>query len=208
MKVIGLTGGIGSGKSTVSKFLAELGAVVLDADKIGHEAFQPGTDAWCEVTAAFGTGVLDDKGEIDRRKLARLVFEDPAALSRLNSIMHPRMYEIVKAKIEECRRQGVAVVVLEAPLLFEAGWMPLVDEVWATVAPERMVLKRIEGRGGLSETEALARIRAQLSAEERIRRAEVVIDTDCSLDELRGKVRELWRRVSPGGKAELDVRHG
>ena len=100
---------------------------------------------------------------------------------------------LVKAQIEEYRRQGVDVVVLEAPLLLEAGWTSLVDEVWVTAAPESTVLKRLQEKGGLSQDESLARIRSQLPAEERIKQADVVIDTDCRLDELRAKVRELWQ---------------
>jgi dephospho-CoA kinase len=192
MKVIGLTGGIGSGKSTVSQFLAELGAVILDADKVGHEAFKPDTQVWREVVAAFGRQILTPSGEIDRGKLGDIVFGSPESLSRLNQIMHPRMYDMIKAQIEEYRQRGVGVVVLEAPLLLDANWASLVDEVWVTVASESTVLRRLKERAGLSEQQSLARIRSQLSSEERIKRADVVIDTDCSLDELRARVKELW----------------
>ena len=195
MKVIGLTGGIGSGKSTVSQVLAELGAVILDADKVGHEVFKPNTEAWHEVVAAFGKQILTPSGEIDRKKLGEIVFSKPESLSRLNQIMHPRMYGMVKAQIEEYRRQGVAVVVLEAVVLIEANWTSLVDEVWVTVAPQAMVLKRLKEQRGLEEEQTLARIRSQLSSEERIKHADVVINNDCSLDELRAKVRELWERL-------------
>ena len=193
MKVIGLTGGIGSGKSTVSQFLAELGAVILDADRVGHEALKPDTEVWRKVVAAFGRQILTPNGDIDRAKLGEMVFGNPGSLSRLNQIMHPRIYDMVKAQLEGYRRQGVEVVVLEAPLLIEAGWTSLVDEVWVTVAPEATVLRRLKQGIGLSESESLARIRSQLSSEERIRHAEVVINTDCSLDELRARVEELWR---------------
>jgi len=195
MKVVGLTGGIGSGKSTVSGFLAELGAVILDADEVGHEAFKPNTEIWREVIAAFGRQILTPTGEIDRGKLGEIVFNNTGSLARLNQIMHPRMYEMVKAQIEEYRRQGVKVVVLEAPLLIEASWTSLVDEVWVTVAPESTVLRRIEERTGLSEQQSLARIRSQLSSEERARHADVAINTDCDLDELRARVSELWQRL-------------
>jgi len=194
MKVIGLTGGIGSGKSTVSQFLAELGAVIIDSDKVGHEVFKPGTEAWREVVDAFGRQILKPTDEIDRYKLGEIVFDSPGSRTRLNEIMHPRMYQLVKSRLEGYRRQGV--VVLEAPLLVEAGWAALVDEVWVTVAPESTVLKRMKGRSGLSEAETLARIRSQLSSEERARHADVVIDTDCSLDELKARVGELWHRLS------------
>jgi len=192
MKVIGLTGGIGSGKSTVSQFLAELGALILDADRVGHEALKPDTEVWRELVAAFGQQILTPDGNIDRAKLGDIVFGNPESLSQLNQIMHPRMYDTVKAQLEEYRRQGVDVVVLEAPLLIEAGWTSLVDEIWVTVASEATVLRRLKERIGLSESESLARIRSQLSSDERIRQANVVINTDCSLDELRARVGELW----------------
>jgi len=194
MKVIGLTGGIGSGKSTVSQFLAELGAVIIDADRVGHEAFKPDTELWREVVAAFGRQVLTPSGEIDRKKLGEIVFGNAELLSRLNQIMHPRMYDMVKVQLEEYQRRGVEVVVLEAPLLLEAGWTSLVDEVWVTVASESTVLKRLQERVGLSKEESLSRIHSQLSSEERIKRADVVINTDCSLDEVKARVRELGER--------------
>jgi dephospho-CoA kinase len=199
MKVIGLTGGIGSGKSTVSRFLEELGAVTIDADKVGHEAFKPGTETWREVVAAFGKEILNPDGEIDRQKLGKIVFSDSQALARLNQIVHPRIYALVKAKIEDYRWWGVGVVVLEAPLLLEVGRPSLadeVDEVWVTVAPEAVVLKRLEKKTGLSQAQSRARIRSQLPSKERLKHADVVIDTDCRLDELKARVEKLWRRLS------------
>jgi len=199
MKVIGLTGGIGSGKSTVSQFLAELGAVIIDADKVGHEAFKPDTELWQEVVAAFGRQILAPEGDIDRGKLAKIVFGSSESLARLNRIMHPRMYDMVKARLEEYRRQGVDVVVLEAPLLLEAGWTPLVDEVWVTIAPEATVLKRLQERTELSEPESLARIRSQMSNEERVKHADVIINNDCDFTDLKARVSELWQRLHSGG---------
>ena len=195
MKVIGLTGGIGSGKSTVSQFLAELGAVILNADEVGHEAFKPDTELWRQVVAAFGRQIVTHDGNIDRKKLGDIVFGNAESLSRLNQIMHPRMYALVKAQLEEYRRQGTRVIVLEAPLLLEAGWTPLVDEVWVTTASEATVLKRLEERTGLSPAESLTRIRSQLSSAERVRHADVVINTDCDLDGLRSRVTELWQKL-------------
>ena len=195
MKVIGLTGGIGSGKSTVSQFLTELGAVILNTDEVGHEAFKPDTELWRQVVAAFGRQIVTPDGNIDRKKLGNIVFGNAESLSRLNQIMHPRMYALVKAQLEEYRQQGTRVVVLEAPLLLEAGWTSLADEVWVTTTPEATVLKRLEGRTGLSQTESLARIRSQLSSAERVKHADVVINTDCGLYELRSKVKELWQRL-------------
>jgi dephospho-CoA kinase len=192
MRVIGLTGGIGSGKSTVSRLLAELGAVIIDADKVGHEAFKPDTELWREIVTTFGQQVLTPVGEIDREKLGAIVFDDPESLAQLNRIMHSRMYDIVKGQLEQYRQQGVPVVVLEAALLLEADWTAQVEEVWVTVAPEATVIKRLMERTGLSEAQSLARIHAQISNEDRIKQADVVIDTDCSLDELKAKVEGLW----------------
>ena len=195
MKVIGLTGGIGSGKSTVSKFLAHLGAVVIDADKVGHEVFKPGTKAWQEVVDAFGQGIISADGTIDRRKLGEIVFSNPGARAKLNQVMHPLIYEQVKSRMEEYGRKGAAIIIVEAPLLLEVGWKSLVDEVWVTSASEATVIKRLKEQKGLSEAQSLARIRAQLTDEERIRQADVVIDTNCALDELKERVEALWRKL-------------
>ncbi len=199
MKVIGLTGGIGSGKSTVSQFLAELGVAIIDADKVGHEAFKPDTEIWREVVAAFGRQILTPEGDIDRGKLGKIVFGSSESLARLNRIMHPRIYDMVEARLEEYRRQDVDVAVLEAPLFLEAGWTPLVDEVWVTTAPEATVLKRLQERTGLSEPESLARIRSQMSKEERLKHADVVINNDCDLTDLKARVSELWQSLHTGG---------
>jgi len=204
MKVIGLTGGIGSGKSTVSGFLAELGTIIIDVDKVWHEALKADSELRQKIVAAFGDGIVKPSGEIDRKKLGKIVFAHSEALARLNNIMHPWMYKTVKAQLGEYRRRGVRVVVLEAPLLIEvpllmrAGQPSLsdeVDEVWVTVAPESVVLKRLKEKSGLSEPESLARIRSQLPSEEKVKQADVVIDTDCSLAELRAKVRKLWEKL-------------
>ncbi len=195
MKVIGLTGGIGSGKSTVAQFLAELGAVVLDMDKVGHEALKPETEVWERVVNEFGKSVLTVSGDINRAKLGEIVFKNHEALVRLNQIIHPTIDNIVNVKLEEYRRQGIKVVVLEAAALLEASRTLMVDEVWVAVAPEAAVLKRIEERGGLSEEELRARIRSQLTNEERIKHADVVIDTDCNLDELKARVTVEWHKL-------------
>jgi dephospho-CoA kinase len=195
MKVIGLTGGIGSGKSTVAQFLAELGAVIVDLDKVGHEALRKGSQAWEQAVSEFGKDILTASGEIDRSKLGEIVFGNHESLARLNQIVHPAIDNIVKTKIEKYRRQGVRVVVLEAAAMLEAGKTEQVDELWVTIAPEVTVLKRVIERGGLSKKETRARIKTQLSNEKRIRQADVVIDTDCTLDELKDRVATEWQKL-------------
>jgi len=192
MLVIGLTGGIGTGKSTVSDTLAKLGAVIINADQVGHQAFEPHTEVWRDVVLTFGKDIVRQNDEIDRRKLGEIVFNDPSALSRLNKIMHPRMYRMMRDKIEELRKQGVEVVVLEAAILIEAKWTSLVDTVWVTTAPEATVIQRLSNRDGLAEEQILARMQSQMPSEERAKYADVVINTDCTLEEVKEKVKELW----------------
>jgi dephospho-CoA kinase len=195
MIVIGLTGGIASGKSTVAKMLSELGAVVIDADKVGHEVFRPHTEAWRKVVAAFGKDILGQNEAIDRSKLAQLVFNDPKALKRLNSIMHPLMHEIVREKIEGLRREGTEVVVLEATLLIEAKWTDLVDQVWVTITPEDAVVNRLVSQKGFAEEQAEARIKSQTPISQRAKRADVVIRNDSDIATLRKKVEGLWQKL-------------
>jgi dephospho-CoA kinase len=202
MRVIGLTGGIGSGKSTVASFLAGLGATVIDVDRVWHEGLGVDNELRQQIVDAFGDLILTPDGEIDRRELGAIVFGNDEALARLNSIMHPWMYKTVRARLGDYQRWGVRVVVLDMPLLVEvplslkSGQPSLsdeIDEVWVAVAPEAVVLRRLETKSGLSEAEALARIRSQLPSEEKIKHADVVVDTDCSLDQLEARVSELWR---------------
>ena len=197
MKIIGLTGGIGTGKSTVAQFLAELGAVVIDVDQVGHQALKPESRVYQEIVNTFGEQVLAPDGTIDRRKLGKIVFANPGDRTRLNEIIHPAMHQMVMARLEEHRRQDARVVVLDAPLLLDAGWAQSVDEVWVTTAAESTVLERLRERSSMSAQKVQARIHSQLPSEERIKQADVVIDTDCDLNELKNKVRQLWRRV-PG----------
>lgn len=194
MVVIGLTGGIGTGKSVVAGFLRELGAAHIDADRLGHEAYQPGTPGWREVVAVFGEQVLQPNGEVDRKKLGALVFNDPSQLARLNAILHPLIYQMAQQRIQQLQSQGHHVIVLEAAVLIEAGWTPLVDEVWVTVADEAAVVRRVQERNGLPEEAIRARIRAQLPPEDRLRHATVVINNSGSAEELRQQVLRLWNQ--------------
>ncbi len=192
MLVIGLTGSIGTGKTEAARQLDALGASVISADQVGHEAYIPHTEAWEQVVATFGKEILREDGEIDRGKLGDIVFSDTAQLDKLNEIMHPRMARMVANKIETLRTQGVDVVVVEAALLFEAGWDSLVEEVWATDSPEEMVIERLKKRNGLSETEARKRISSQMGRTERLEKADVVIDNSGDMAGLEGAVKELW----------------
>jgi len=193
--IIGLTGGIGSGKSTVAQYLAEFGAVVIDADKVGHEAFQPGTPLYREVVAAFGRQVVTPGGEIDRKKLGQIVFADPEARERLNRMTWSRIWEMIVLRIDELRKCNTGVIVVEAFGLIEAGWHKLVDRVWVTAVSEKVVVERLQKQRGMTETEILARIRSQLSNEERIRYSDVVLWNEGTPEEVRGKVRELWKNL-------------
>ena len=194
MLVIGLTGGIGTGKSEAARQLEELGALIISADQVGHEAYTVNTEAWEQVVATFGNGILQDDKEIDRRKLGGIVFSDPSQLKKLNQIMHPRMARIVSDKIEAFRGQGVDTVVVEAALLFEAGWDSLVEEVWVTDAPEETIIGRLRERNGLSEEEAKKRINSQMDRMERIGRSDFVINNSGDMAELGTTIKELWDR--------------
>ncbi len=198
MYVIGLTGGIGSGKSTVAKILEEHGAVILSADLVGHEVYQPGRPAWQELVEAFGREIIAADGTIDRKKLGAIVFADPndqRPLRRLNSITHPRMKGMMREQLAELGEQGVNIAVLEAALLFDAAWDDLTDEVWVTVVPPEVAAARTAERSGLSVDEVLSRIKAQMSNEERIKRSDVVIDTDCDKEETQRVVEEQWKEL-------------
>jgi dephospho-CoA kinase len=193
MLTIGLTGGIGSGKSAVAELLREQGASIIDADRLGHEAYAPNSEAWRQVVAAFGEDILTTEGEIDRRKLGSIVFADPAELERLNGIMHPLMARMVEDRKGGLVAQGIDVAVVEAAVLFEAGWDKLVDEVWSTFTPADTVVERLRERNGMAEEEARKRINSQMPAAERNRRSDVVVENALDLATLERDVRALWQ---------------
>ena len=205
MLTIGLTGGIGTGKSVVANLLVQQGASIIDADRLGHEAYTPHSEAWAAVVAAFGTEILTSEGEIDRRKLGGIVFTDETQLERLNGIMHPLMAKMVEDRKAAFDTDGVAVTIVEAAVLFEAGWDSLVDEVWTTDASEPAVIQRLFERNGLDEAEAKKRINSQMSATERNRRSDVVVDNSGDLTALEQTVNKLWKtRV----KGKVDQSNG
>jgi len=193
---IGLTGGIGSGKSTAARHLAELGAHVIDADRVGHEIYAPGTEGWDAVVARFGPDIIAADGKIDRKKLGSVVFNDPNALLDLNAIVHPRIGAEVGRRILAYRESAAsAPLVIEAALLFEAGWTEFADEVWVVRAPIDEVVRRLCEDRGMSEADARARIATQHSDEQRRAAADVVIDNDGTLEQLRARVSAAWDRA-------------
>jgi dephospho-CoA kinase len=195
-KAIGLTGGIGSGKTTVAQMLEELGAVVIHADTVGHEVYRPNSVGWCRVTAVFGSDIVGPDQAIDRKKLGALVFANPDALRQLNAIVHPLIFEEMRRRIDGYRAQGVSQpIVVEAAVLIEANWLPLVDEVWLVTASKEVLVDRVTRQRGLSPEEVATRIEAQLSDAERRRYAQVIIENTGSIDELRRQVQILWERT-------------
>jgi len=196
MKTIGLTGGIGSGKSTTSQILADLGAFIIDADKVGHEIYLPGKEAWRQVVAEFGHDILADDRTIDRKKLGAIVFASDEARKKLNSIVHPLMFHDIRRRAIEKRAEGFTKpIVVEAAILIEANWLPLVDEVWVVVAGKSAVIERVAVQRGLSARDTEARIASQLADAERLKHANVVIRNDGSLEDLKAQIRSAWERL-------------
>jgi dephospho-CoA kinase len=193
MLTIGLTGGIGSGKSTVTALLAELGAPIIDADKVGHAIYEPGGPAYADMVAAFSDQILAPDRTIDRKKLGPIVFGDPATLKRLNSIVHPKMFARMREMVDEKRAAGERKpIVIEAAILIEANWKPLFDEIWLVVTSHAQVLARIERDRGMAREQIESRIRAQLPDDQRRKHATTVITNDGTIDALRAAVTDLW----------------
>jgi dephospho-CoA kinase len=194
--VIGLTGGIASGKSVVSRMLAERGALMIDADKVGHEAYAPGSDCYRAVIDAFGADIVAADGQIDRKALGAKVFGDPEQRKRLEGIVWPWMRATMDERLRRLRQEGVPVVVLEAAVLIEADWTPIVDQVWVVIVPPELAKERIMLRNGLSAEQADQRIGAQLTNEERARHGQVIIENAGTLAELEERVTAEWARLT------------
>ncbi|MGA5125958.1 dephospho-CoA kinase [Streptomyces pseudogriseolus] len=190
MLTVGLTGGIGAGKSEVSRLLVECGAVLIDADRIAREVVEPGTPGLAAVVQAFGEEILAEDGSLDRPRLGALVFGDPEKLATLNSIVHP-LVGARSRELEKAAPEG-AVVVHDVPLLTENGLASLYDVVIVVDASTRTQLDRLVRLRGMSETDARARMAAQATREQRRAIADVVIDNDVPLDALERRVKEVW----------------
>ncbi|WP_225843253.1 dephospho-CoA kinase [Streptomyces albus] len=197
MVKVGLTGGIGAGKSEVSRLLAEHGAVIVDADRIAREVVEPGTPGLAAVVAEFGEEVLAPDGSLDRPRLGSLVFADPDRLAALNAIVHP----LVGERSAELEREAAAadenaVIVHDVPLLTENGLAPLYDTVVVVDASDETRLDRLVRLRGMAEQEARARMAAQATREERLAVADVVIDNDGPIEALPPRVRAVWEQLS------------
>ena len=194
MKIIGLTGDAGSGKSTVARMLAEQGARVIDADQVVRTLTAPGTPLLDAIVEAFGKGVLHADGTLDRPGLAARVFADPRELARLNRITHPPVLSALRAAVTQARRRGSGVLVLEVPLLLETGLDALVDEVWVVTASRPVKLARLASRG-LGPELARRILAAQMPQEEKVKRADRIIDNNGSLTRTRDQVIKYWTEI-------------
>jgi dephospho-CoA kinase len=194
VRVLGLTGGIGSGKTTVAGMLQGLGATLVDADQLAREVLAPGEPALAEVRAAF-PAAFDPDGSLNRSRLAQRVFSDPTARARLNAITHPRIGARMAARIAAARAQGVAVLVADIPLLLEGDRRALVDTVIVVSVDPATQEERLRARNGLSVEAARARIAAQMPLAEKVRRADHVIDNSGDRQATEAQVRALWERL-------------
>jgi len=195
MIVIGVTGNLGSGKSAVCRILAKLGAIIIDADKLAHESYQPHSQTWQELITNFGKDIVKANEEIDRQKLAQIVFSNPAALAKLNQIVHPEAYRIAQKRMEGYRRQGTQAIALEATLLIEAGWMNLVDKLWLVITPPDIAIQRLTKHKKITAAQISARLKSQMPPEEKIKYADEIIYNDSDLNQLEAKVTELWHSL-------------
>jgi dephospho-CoA kinase len=194
MRVIGLTGGIASGKSSVARMLEKLGAVIIDADLLAREVVAPGEPAYRAIVAAFGAGILNPDRTINRRALGGIVFADPEARSRLECITHPAIARMAEERIAELRLAELPAVFYMAPLLIEAGGTSRVDELWVVYVDGETQLQRLMTRDGSGREEALRRIAAQMPIEEKKIFGNVVIDNSGKPEETERQVRDIWER--------------
>ena len=198
MRVVGLTGGIASGKSTVTAMFRELGAQVIDADQVARDVVEPGTPGVEEVARRF-PGVVDASGRLDRAELGRRVFADPAERRALEAIVHPRIREEVARRLEALARDGGEVALYDAALLIENGLQKGMDGVIVVWAPESLQRARLAARDGLDEAAVTARLRAQLPLADKRAHATWVVDNGGSLDETRAQVRRIWEEIQQSG---------
>ena len=192
--VIGLTGNIATGKSTVLEYLAGKGAYVIDADKVAHKTMMPDGAAYEKIVDEFGAGILTDDGNVDRKALGAIVFEDPNALERLEAIVHPATFELARWEMSQSQAD---IIILEAIKLLESGRIiTLCDEIWVVTSRPTTQMKRLTDVRGMDEAEARNRMAAQSSQAEKVAKADHVIDNDGTLDELNTQLDRLWDYVN------------
>ena len=196
MKIIGVTGTIGSGKSTVCQILVDLGCPVIDADLEAHATYRRGTHTYRHMVAAFGDAILDDKGSIDRESLGRVVFADSAARDRLNAIVHPATRRRVSSRLRRLAGAGHEWAAVEATLLIEAGWRNMVDRLWVVTAPTDHVIARLRRDRGQDEELVRRRMTAQMPPLRMMEQADDIIYNDGGVQALRMRVTSLWNAVS------------
>ena len=195
-RIIGLTGGIGSGKSTVAGMLAARGAIVIDADRVAHEVYAPGTEGFDKVLARFGKQVLGADGAIDRKALGAVVFGDASALADLNAIIHPLVRkEVARRLLEAAERKPDATIVIEAALMTETGWTGGAGTLWVVIAEPEIALRRLVRDREMNEAEARLRIAAQATNEARRKHATVVIENNGTLEDLESAVDQAWQTL-------------
>jgi len=194
VRIIGLTGGIASGKSTVARLLERRGAVVIDADQLSRDVVAPGEPAYYAIVAAFGNAILNEDQTINRTALGRLVFSSSEARQRLENITHPAIGKRAEEKLAELKRAGAPLVIYMAPLLIEAGATARVDDIWVVYLDRETQLKRVMERDGVTREEALQKVAAQMPMEEKRLYGSVVIDNCGSPAELEEQVIELWKK--------------
>ncbi len=192
MRIIGLTGGIASGKSMVARILEGLGGVIIDADQLAREVVAPGEPAYLAIVDEFGEEILNPDRTLDRRAIGRIVFADPAARRCLERITHPAIASLAEKKLAALREAGVSVVFYMAPLLIEAGVTSRVDEVWVVYADQETQIARLMQRDGISRAEALQRLAAQMPMAEKCTYGKVVIDNRGTPEETERQVRDIW----------------
>lgn len=196
-KVIGLTGGIACGKSTISEILRDLGAEIIDADLIARKIVQRGKPVLKEIVKTFGDEILLENGELDRKKLGNIVFNDEESLKKLNQITHPIIKDQIKKEIDRHKKDSNSnIIVVDAALLIEMNMTSFVDEVWLVVVPVHIQRKRLEERENINEKEANKRIEAQASLEEKLVFADRVIDNSGDEEDLKKQVKKLWEAIN------------
>lgn len=195
MVIIGLTGGIASGKSSVSAVLKECGALVIDADEVARQAVQPQQPAWYKIIGNFGRTVLLEDDQIDRKQLGNIIFHDPVKKLLLEQSTHPYILQLVQERIAQGKNEGYDIIVLDVPLLFEVGWDKMADQIWVVYVSKATQLARLMQRDRLSDLEALVRIGSQMSLEEKKARADLVIDNGDTPECTREQVIQACNRV-------------